>query len=78
MYSILPAIALLAGLASAKKCQQLTIPIEASGRNGVFNVEPPATNIDVTDFILDLLQQGTNYSQNILTGVSWAKIRCDQ
>nr|POE84805.1 hypothetical protein CFP56_78905 [Quercus suber] len=66
-YSIAAAAA-LAGAVSARKCQNITVPIEASARNGVFDLTIPVTNIDVTNFVLDLTQQGKNYSANILEG----------
>lgn len=66
------AAALLATLASAKKCTDLTIPIEAFARNGVFDIATPATNIEVTNFVLDLTEQGVNYTDSILSGVSHA------
>ena len=78
MYSILAIIPLLAGLAFAKKCQKLTIPIEVSARNAVFDLAPPATNIDVTDFVLNLSRQGFNYPESILTGVSAVKNQHDK
>lgn len=60
----------LAAAASARKCQNLTVEVELSSRNGVFNFDAPSTNIDVTNFILDLSQQGANYSDSLLSGVS--------
>nr|POF23959.1 hypothetical protein CFP56_54895 [Quercus suber] len=66
-YSIAVAAA-LAGAVSARKCQNITVPIEASARNGVFDLTIPKTNIDITNFILDLTQQGKNYTANILEG----------
>lgn len=68
MKSIVAASALFTALASAKQCTNLTIPITASARNGVFDVPVPVTNIDVTNFILNLNQQGHNYSQATLDG----------
>ncbi|KAF2770817.1 hypothetical protein EJ03DRAFT_373395 [Teratosphaeria nubilosa] len=62
------AVAALAAIAEARKCQNLTVPITASARNGVFDVSTPLTNIDVANFILDLTQQGKNYSADTLTG----------
>ncbi|KAK5010881.1 hypothetical protein LTR28_007177 [Elasticomyces elasticus] len=67
MYTTL-AIAALAGAAAARQCLNVTVPVQVSARNGVFNLATPVTNIDVTNFILDLTQQGTNYSANILEG----------
>lgn len=64
------AVAALAGLASARQCQNITVEVHASARNGKFNQTTPVTNIDVTNFILDLTRQGTNYSASVLEGVS--------
>lgn len=49
-------------------CHDLTIAVTISARNGVFNVPPTQSNIDATNFILNLTQQGHNYSQSVLTG----------
>ncbi|KAK3719738.1 hypothetical protein LTR37_004275 [Vermiconidia calcicola] len=65
-YSIVAASSLFAAIASAKNCQDLTIPVDVSARNGVFNLATPANNIDVTNFILNLSQQGANYTQEVL------------
>lgn len=62
------AFAALASVASAAHCQNLTIPVSISARNGVFNLANPTTNIDSIDFSLDLSRQGHNYTNEILTG----------
>lgn len=64
------ALAALIGLASAKKCQNITVPVQVSARQGVFDVAAltPHSNIDVTNFILNLNQQGKNYTANVLQG----------
>ncbi|KAF2723183.1 hypothetical protein K431DRAFT_220490 [Polychaeton citri CBS 116435] len=65
------AILLLAGtaaLVSARRCQNITVPVNISARNGNFNQSAPSNNIEVTNFILDLTQQGHNYSQAVLNG----------
>lgn len=62
------ALSLAAGLASARKCQNITVPVSISARNGVFNLAIPQSNIDVTNFIVDLAEQGVNYTQAVLTG----------
>ena len=72
-YSI--AVILFATLASAKKCTELTIPIEASARNGVFDIPIPANEVEVTNFILHLSQQGANYTEAVLSGVSTRQTR---
>ncbi|KAH6660276.1 Alpha/Beta hydrolase protein [Truncatella angustata] len=63
--------AILAGFAAAaaaRQCQNLTIPITISARNGIFNLAAPETNVDVTNFILDLTQPGNNLTNKALTG----------
>ena len=52
--------------ATAKRCQNFTIPVEISARNGVFGISIPQTGIEVTDFVLNFSSQGANYSQSIL------------
>lgn len=44
------------------QCQNLTIPVTITARNAIFDVATPETNIQVTNFILNLAQQGHNYS----------------
>ena len=80
------AVAALEGVAAARQCQNITVPVQVSARNGKFNQTTPVTNIDVvriqrirnlttymlitfqTNFILNLTQQGTNYSASVLEG----------
>ncbi|KAI7353072.1 hypothetical protein KC354_g11718 [Hortaea werneckii] len=63
------AIAAFAGIASARQCQNLTIPVELSARNGNFpGQEVTETDIEVTNFILNLSQQGNNYTEQVLDG----------
>ncbi|KAJ9609437.1 hypothetical protein H2200_005764 [Cladophialophora chaetospira] len=56
------------GLASAKTCTNMTIPVKISARNGIFGDSIPQIGIEVTDFALDSTRQGHNYSQEILQG----------
>lgn len=67
-FSAVAALVVAAGLASARYCQNITIPVTISARNAVFNIAAPQTNIAVTDFILQLSQQSSNYSDAVLTG----------
>ena len=62
------ALLLSLGVASARQCQNVTVPVQISARNGVFGISIPQTNIDVTNFILNLVQQGHNYSEAVLQG----------
>lgn len=60
----------LAALASARKCMNLTVEVTVDARNAVFNLTAPASDIEVTNFILDFTQQSHNISAEYLTGVS--------
>ncbi|EXJ58983.1 hypothetical protein A1O7_06414 [Cladophialophora yegresii CBS 114405] len=53
-------------LVSARKCQNITIPVQISARNAAFDVAVPRSGLEVTDFALDFGRQGNNYSQSIL------------
>ncbi len=55
------------GFAAARQCENITVSVSVSGRNAVYNVPVPETDIDVTDFIVNLAQQGANYSLATLT-----------
>ncbi|KAJ9133818.1 Ctr copper transporter family protein [Pleurostoma richardsiae] len=55
-------------LAVARKCIEITVPVAIFARNAEFSVEPPATNIEVTNFILDLTRQGYNLTDELLEG----------
>ncbi|KIW13126.1 hypothetical protein PV08_08313 [Exophiala spinifera] len=60
-------LALAIGLASARKCQNFTVEVEVSARNGVFGIPIPQTNIDVTNFLLGGAMPGVNATQEALT-----------
>jgi len=68
--SVIAAATAFGTVASAYKCVNLTVPVDLSARNGVFNVSAPQSNIEVTNFVLDLIQQGQNFSATSLQGVS--------
>ncbi|KAL6719557.1 hypothetical protein ACLMJK_003799 [Lecanora helva] len=61
-------LALLAGSVAAKTCVNLTIPIDISSRNGVFNIAVPQSNLDSTTFIQNVTQQGRNFTETALSG----------
>ncbi|OAA50370.1 hypothetical protein NOR_00820 [Metarhizium rileyi] len=56
----------LAAMASARQCQNLTVPVNISTRNAIFNLNPPSTEIEVTDFLLKSVQVGQNHTDNLL------------
>ncbi|KAI1770272.1 Alpha/Beta hydrolase protein [Hypoxylon cercidicola] len=59
-------VAGLAAVAAARNCQNLIIPISISARNTYFTLQAPASNIEVTDFVLNLAQPGVNYASKVL------------
>ncbi|TLD21636.1 hypothetical protein E2P81_ATG08224 [Venturia nashicola] len=62
------ALTALATLGEARHCQNLTIPIQVSARQGIYSLQAPGDNIAAINFILDLTRQGHNYSNEALTG----------
>ncbi|EME49515.1 hypothetical protein DOTSEDRAFT_68325 [Dothistroma septosporum NZE10] len=62
--------ATIIGAASAKKCQNITVPVTISARNAKFDQTKltPHNNIDVTNFVLDNTQQGHNNTMQELIG----------
>jgi pimeloyl-ACP methyl ester carboxylesterase len=69
-FSTLTAVASFAGIVSARCCRNLTVSVDISARNGVFDAKAltPQNNIEVTNLILDLTQGGKNFSANQLKG----------
>lgn len=64
----IPLLAALAGVAVARNCVNLTVPIDISSRNGVFNNAVPQSNLDATTFIQNVTQQGRNFTDTALSG----------
>ncbi|KAI1210997.1 Alpha/beta hydrolase family-domain-containing protein [Annulohypoxylon truncatum] len=56
----------LAAVATARVCQNLTIPITISAQNTKFTLQAPANDIEVTNFFLNLAQPGANFTQTVL------------
>jgi pimeloyl-ACP methyl ester carboxylesterase len=54
--------------ASAMTCVNITVPVDLSARNGIFDIEAPQNSIDVVNFILEITRQGTNYTEELLQG----------
>ncbi len=59
-----------AAAAMARQCQNLTIPVSISARNGRFDFQIPENDTEVTNFVLNLTQPGHNLTAELLTGVS--------
>lgn len=61
------ALVLLTGLAAAKVCTNVTVPVDTSARTGVFDVANLQTNLDATTFIQNLTRPGRNFSEVALS-----------
>lgn len=61
-------LVLLAGLAAAKTCTNMTVPVDISARTAVFNIANLQTNLDATTFIQNLTRLGQNFSEISLSG----------
>lgn len=60
----------LTTVAVARICQNITVHLPSiSARNGVFNINPPTSMIDVTNFFLEFAREGRNYSEVLLDHV---------
>lgn len=68
MRSTFTFLAALVATGAAKKCINQTVPVKISSRNGVFNLAVPQTNLDAAEFVLNMTQQGRNYTETALTG----------
>lgn len=62
-------LALAARFASARHCQNLTIPVTISAQNSVWNITPPSNNVEVINLILDVNRQGHSYAKDVFKGV---------
>lgn len=67
--SILFSLAAIATGVSARRCRDIVVPVSLTSRNAVFDLEPLTTEVDVTNFYLNLAKQGRNYTKELLTGV---------
>ncbi|KAI9728679.1 MAG: hypothetical protein M1828_002785 [Chrysothrix sp. TS-e1954] len=67
--SIIATGGLLAAIAHAKQCVNITVPVTISARTGVFdNINTPETALDVTTFIQQQTRQGANLTETALSG----------
>lgn len=60
-----------AGGVSARKCRDIKVPISITSQNAVLDLQPLTTEIEVTNFYLELAKQGGNYFDKLFKGVSW-------
>lgn len=70
LFKSLLVLGVLSSRISAKICTNLTIPVEISARQGIFNVPPITSNMDATTFVqkFNSIANGTNYTQETLVG----------
>ena len=61
-------LVLLAGLAAAKMCTNMTVQVDISARTAVFDVANVQNNIDATTFIQNLTRPGQNFTEVVLSG----------
>ncbi len=61
---------IFAAVAIARHCQNITVPVTISARNGIFSLAPPADNIQTTNFVLNSLRPGVNFTAQVLKDVS--------
>lgn len=66
--SSVTALAIFAASAACKRCINQTVPVDISAQQAVFDIAIPQTNLEATDFILNMTQQGRNFTDIILTG----------
>jgi pimeloyl-ACP methyl ester carboxylesterase len=64
--SLLTVVAACAVAAADRVCQELTIPVSVTARNGEFDITAPSNDIEVTNFVLNLAQAGHNYTADLL------------
>ena len=53
---------------AGKQCANITIPVNVTARNGVFDLAIPHTNFEVTQFALNLTSASGNYTNASLAG----------
>ncbi|PHH75948.1 hypothetical protein CDD82_4211 [Ophiocordyceps australis] len=58
----------LASAVAAKRCREIVVPVDISSSNTVYDVATPRTEIDTTNFFLNLARQNSNYSATIAKG----------
>jgi hypothetical protein len=66
--SSIAALAIFAAIAPAKRCRNATVPITISAKQALFDIAIPQTNLEVTDFVLNMTKQGGNFTNSALAG----------
>lgn len=68
MHHLLLALYAIITAVTAKQCANITIPVNVSARNGVFSIAIPHSNLDVTQFSLNLTSASGNFTNTSLAG----------
>lgn len=68
MFTYALGAAALAGVASAKVCTNVTVPVHIQARQGVFDAPVIEDNLDAVKFALNFTKQGANFTDVALTG----------
>ncbi|KAH7409126.1 hypothetical protein BKA64DRAFT_388116 [Cadophora sp. MPI-SDFR-AT-0126] len=68
--SSITVLALFAASVAGKMCINQTVPVNISARQAVFDIAVPQSNLEVTDFVLNITQQGRNFTDIALKGYS--------
>jgi len=66
--SSITTLALFAASAAGKMCINQTVPVTLSARQAILDIAIPQTNLEVTDFVLNMTQQGRNFTDLALKG----------
>ncbi len=69
MYKSTILLAAVAAVSEARRCTNIMVPVSIESRNGKFNIAPPETEIEATNFALRLTRQGGNYTKDVLDEV---------
>lgn len=73
MYKPALLVAAITAVAEARQCTNIMVPVSLESRNGKFDVRPPETEIEATNFALELTRQGRNYTDVILDEVRFSR-----
>ena len=72
-YNLVLVLCYLVTAVAAKRCANLTIPVNVLARNGVFRLSVPHSNSDVTQFALDITSTSSNFTNSSLVGYATVK-----
>ena len=68
MYKLIIVVSALFAATAAKRCTNITIPVDVTARNGIFDLSIPHSNFDMTRFALNLTSALGNFTKTSLAG----------